>query len=529
MKRSIKLALVGAGYWGKNLARNFDELGVLHSVCDPSEEVRAEQRKRNSDLLVTESFSDLLAQPEISAVAIATPAVMHFSMARDALLAGKHVFVEKPLALSVEEGETLVRIAREKNRVLFVGHILHYHPAIRTLKDLIHSGELGKIQYIYSNRLNLGKIRREENILWSFAPHDISIILSLMEEEPEAVQAMGSNVLHPNIADSTLTHLRFPSGVSAHIFVSWLNPFKEQKLVVTGDRQMVVFDDTLPRESKLTVYPHQIRWQGSTPVSEKKEGRCIDLSEGWEEPLLSECRAFLSALDGAEYVTDGDEGLRVLRVLERAQKSLSVLNKDLTPERQDFFVHETSRVDENCQIGAGTKIWHYSHVLPGTVVGEHCNIGQNVMIGPNGQVGSNVKIQNNVSVYEGVILEDNVFCGPSCVFTNVINPRSAISRRSEFKTTRVGQGASIGANASILCGVSIGQYAFIGMGTTVLKDVPDHALVCGNPGKIKGWVCKCGVTLDASFHCPACGNTYPKLQKSGSGKKAQDPNWKLEL
>ncbi len=512
MKRSFKLALVGAGYWGKNLARNFDELGVLHSVCDPAEEVREEQKKRNPNLVVTESFTDLLAQPEISAIAIATPAVMHFSMARDALLAGKHVFVEKPLALAVEEGETLVRIAREKNLVLFVGHILHYHPAIRALKELLISGELGKIQYIYSNRLNLGKIRREENILWSFAPHDISIILSLMGEEPEQVQAMGSNVLHPNIADSTLTHLRFPSGVSAHIFVSWLNPFKEQKLVVTGDRQMLVFDDTAPRESKLTVYPHQIRWQGNTPVSEKKEGRCIDLSAEWEEPLLAECRAFLSALEGKSYTTDGEEGLRVLRVLERAQKSLSIVNQDLTPKKENHFIHDSSRVDENCQIGEGTKIWHYSHLLSGTVVGENCTIGQNVMIGPNGKVGSNVKIQNNVSVYEGVILEDNVFCGPSCVFTNVINPRSTISRRKEFKTTRVGKGASIGANASILCGVSIGKYAFIGMGTTVLRDVPDHALVCGNPGVLKGWVCECGVTLDASFNCPACGKKFPKLK-----------------
>lgn len=511
MSRSNKVALVGAGYWGKNLARNFDELGVLHSICDPSEVALEEQRKRNPGLIVSESFSDLLVQDEISAIAIATPAVMHYSMAKDALSAGKHVFVEKPLAMSSEEGESLARIARERNLVLFVGHILHYHPAICALKELLKKGELGKIQYIYSNRLNLGKIRREENILWSFAPHDISTILSLMEEEPEEVVAMGTNVLHPNIADSTLTHLRFSSGVSAHIFVSWLNPFKEQKLVVTGDRQMAVFDDTAPRESKLVVYPHQIRWEGSMPVPEKKEGRAIDLSSDWEEPLLSECRAFINAMDGSPYETDGEEGTRVLRVLEQAQKSMASKKKDISPDNRSYFLHESSVVDDNCEIGSGTNIWHYSHLLSGTVVGENCTIGQNVMIGPNGKVGSNVKIQNNVSVYEGVILEDNVFCGPSCVFTNVINPRSAISRRDEFKPTHVGEGASIGANSSILCGVTIGKYAFIGMGSAVLKDVPDHALVYGNPAVQKGWVCKCGTTLDNELTCPACGDKYPEL------------------
>ncbi|QPJ65345.1 MAG: Gfo/Idh/MocA family oxidoreductase [Candidatus Nitrohelix vancouverensis] len=503
MNETVNLALVGAGYWGKNLARNFSTLGVLRLVCDPSEAARNDALSKGIE--TTESFASVLSRDDIHAIVIATPAVMHHSMVRDALLAGKHVFVEKPLALNAEEGEELARLATERQRVLFVGHILHYHPAILRLKTMVANGELGKLQYIYSNRLNLGKIRREENILWSFAPHDISLILSLVNEEPESVQAMGSNILHPEIADATLTHLRFASGVAAHIFVSWLNPFKEQKLVVTGDQQMAVFDDTAALENKLVVYPHQIHWKAGTPISEKKEGRAIDLTSQWEEPLLAECRAFLDAIThGKTFYTDGAEGVKTLRVLERAQNSLTAPPSIPKPQEKNYFLHETSSVEEDCSIGERTKIWRFSHILSGVSIGEACNIGQNVVIGPNVSIGNNVKIQNNVSLYEGVTLEDDVFCGPSCVFTNVINPRSAIPRKDQFQETRVMKGATIGANATIRCGITIGSNAFIGMGAVVLEDVPDQALVYGNPGKIQGWVCQCGCTLDASHFCASC-------------------------
>ncbi len=482
MKETVSLALVGAGYWGKNLARIFFSLGALRLVCDPSETARADQSQNGIE--TTESFASVLVRTDIQAIVIATPAVMHYSMVRDALLAGKHVFVEKPLSLNVQEGEELVRIANEKKCILFVGHILHYHPAIRVLKSLVAEGELGKLQYIYSNRLNLGKIRREENILWSFAPHDISLILSLVNEEPESVQAMGSNILHPEIADATLTHLRFPSGNASHIFVSWLNPFKEQKLVVTGDQQMAVFDDTASLENKLVVYPHQIRWKDGAPISEK-EGRSIDLSAQWEEPLLAECRTFLDAIaHGKPFYTDGAEGVRALRVLDRAQRSLAAPQSPETEAGSNYFLHETSSIDKHCSIGENTQIWRFSHILSGSVIGKGCKIGQNVVIGPNVSIGNNVKIQNNVSVYEGVTLEDDVFCGPSCVFTNVINPRSAIPRKDQFQETRVMRGATIGANATIRCGITIGRHAFIGMGAVALEDVPDHAMVCGNPGEI---------------------------------------------
>ena len=502
MSNRLNLALVGAGYWGKNLARNFYNLNVLKLICDPSEDVLREMEKKHPKVITAFSFSQAIESSDIDAVVIATPVEKHFLLAREALLANKHVFIEKPMTSNLHEAEELISLAKKNKKVIFVGHILHYHPAIAQIKKILSEGDLGRLQYIYSNRLNLGKIRREENILWSFTPHDISVILSLAGEEPVEVTATGTNILHPEIADTTITNLKFPSGVGAHIFVSWLHPFKEQKLVVIGDRNMVVFDDTAPADQKLIVYPHQISWKNGMPVPEKKDGIHIDLSQNWEEPLLGECKAFINALSGAPCITNGEEGLKVLRVLQRAQECM---DKQVAPSTKNYFVHETSIVDKGCSIGEETKIWHYSHILKGSKIGERVNIGQNVMIGPNGMVGNNVKIQNNVSVYEGVILEDDVFCGPSCVFTNVINPRSKIPRKTEIKPTLIRKGATIGANSTILCGITIGKHAFIGAGSVVTEDIPDHGLAYGNPATLQGWMCECGNKLDEDKKCKVCG------------------------
>ncbi|MFQ5444374.1 MAG: Gfo/Idh/MocA family oxidoreductase [Nitrospinales bacterium] len=491
MNTTFNLALLGAGYWGKNLARVFHSLGVLKIICDKSPIILDQNRALYPDIHTTSDFEDVLENPDINAVAIATPSELHYSLARKALAAGKHLYVEKPLALTRDQGQELTLLAKAQGKVLFVGHILQYHPALKKIKEMLHKGELGRLQYVYSHRLSLGKIRREENILWSFAPHDISVILSLVNEEPNFITAIGNSFLHPKLEDTTCTHLKFPSGVGAHIFVSWLHPFKEHKLVIVGDRQMVVFDDTAPINSKIILFPHKIFWKNGTPIPEKKDGIAIDLQENWEEPLLTECKAFLDAINGKPYVTDGDESVRVLSVLEKAQQSLGLKTEEPTA-KDDFFVHESSYVDSGCDIGSGTKIWHFSHILKNSTIGKNCNIGQNVVIGPNGKIGNNVKVQNSVSIYDGVLLEDNVFCGPSCVFTNVINPRSAISRKNEYNTTLIRTGATIGANATILCGITIGKHAFIGAGAVVTNDVPDYALVYGNPGKIQGWVNEAG-------------------------------------
>jgi UDP-2-acetamido-3-amino-2,3-dideoxy-glucuronate N-acetyltransferase len=418
------------------------------------------------------------------------------------------------LCLSEAEAHSLVTFARENKRILMVGHLLWYHPAVLKLKELIDSGELGRIQYIYSNRLNLGKIRREENILWSFAPHDLSVILGLLDEVPETIVAQGGNYLHRQIADITVTLLSFPSGVKAHIFVSWLHPFKEQKLIVVGDRKMAVFDD-LEKKDKLLLYPHSIEWKHQIPIANRAEAQPVSVSA--EEPLRAECMHFLQCIQLRRRPrTDGEEGLRVLSVLRRCQAALKEKPRSEMPPHgsttQHVFVHPSASVDEEVEIGEGTSIWHVSHILKGSRIGRHCKIGQNVVIGPNVTVGDGVKIQNNVSVYEGVTLEDAVFCGPSVVFTNVMNPRSEIPRMNELKRTHVGKGATLGANCTIVCGVTIGRYAFVAAGAVVTKDVPNYALALGAPARIKGWMCECGLKLgwEADESLCDCGKRFIK-------------------
>ena len=248
------VAVLGSGYWGRNLVRTFHQLGALKWVCDMREEALAEAHQK-FNVSTTRDLNAVLADPEVKGVVIAAPAAQHFDLARKCLVAGKDVYVEKPLALHADEGQQLADLAREQERILMVGHILEYHPAILELKRMIRDGVLGNIHYIYSSRLNLGKLRTEENILWSFAPHDISAILFLLGEEPTRLSTHGGSYLRQNV-DTTLTTCEFPSGVQAHIFVSWLHPFKEQKLTIVGGRKMAVFDD-VERERKLVLYPHQ--------------------------------------------------------------------------------------------------------------------------------------------------------------------------------------------------------------------------------------------------------------------------------
>lgn len=224
------VAVVGSGYWGKNLVRNFVDLDALHTVCDGNPLVEASVRAKYPQVAYRQDYADVLLDHNIRGVVLATPAVLHFDMAKRALLAGKDVFVEKPLALNVAEGEELVELATRCGRILMVGHILQYHPAVRKLKELIDDGSLGRVEYIYSNRLNMGKIRAEENILWSFAPHDISVLLGLLGEEPQSATCEGGYYLSQDVADVTLSQFGFANGVRAHVFVSWLHPFKEQRL-----------------------------------------------------------------------------------------------------------------------------------------------------------------------------------------------------------------------------------------------------------------------------------------------------------
>lgn len=524
------IGLVGLGYWGKNLLRNLHEMGVLHTACDADAKLVAERKGQFPNVPFVSSLQEMLKNPEIRAVCLVTPAVTHYEFVRQALAAGKDVFVEKPLALTVREGREIVALAEKEKRILMVGHILQYHPAVIRLKEAVASGELGKIQYIYSNRLNIGKLRTEENILWSFAPHDISVLLELVGEEPSRVTAFGEDYLNKGIYDTTMTMLEFRNGVKGHVFVSWLHPYKEQKLIVVGSKAMAVFDDV--SAEKLTLYPHTIKWkEGRIPVAEKADHRAIPIEKG-DEPLKRELDHFIDCVRTRRTpTTDGREGLRVLSVLEAAEEGLLQykLGKlapavGAAPAPKEYFVHESSWVDENVTIGAGSKIWHFSHVLKNTSIGKKCIIGQNASIGPDVSIGDNCKLQNNVSVYKGVTLEDGVFCGPSCVFTNVYNPRAFIERKTEYRPTLVKRGSSIGANATVVCGATVGKYSIIGAGAVVKKDVPDYAIVVGVPARQVGWSCKCGNTLVFAKDratC-SCGNEYRKTESALQVVKEKD-------
>jgi UDP-2-acetamido-3-amino-2,3-dideoxy-glucuronate N-acetyltransferase len=318
MKKLI--GIIGLGYWGKNLLRNLIELEVLGVACDSDLKTIEARKKEHPQVRYTSEYEEVFNDKSIDAVIIATPAVTHHELVKAALLKGKDVFVEKPLALTVSEGRELEELARANNRILMVGHILQYHPAIIKLKEMINLGELGKIQYIYSNRLNIGKLRTEENILWSFAPHDISVILMLLNDEPVDVYASGGSYITSGVADITVTTLEFKGSIKGHIFVSWLHPYKEQRLIVVGSKAMAVFDDI--SEEKLFIYPHGIDWiNGRIPVAHKAEYSVVAIDK--KEPLKEELIHFMECIEHRRKPkTDAQEGLRVLRVLERAQQFL---------------------------------------------------------------------------------------------------------------------------------------------------------------------------------------------------------------
>jgi predicted dehydrogenase len=322
----VRIGVVGLGYWGPNLARNFDDLAgcELSWVCDDSEEARQRLAPSLRDARVTGDLNDLLGDPELDAVALATPVPTHADLAARVLEAGKHCFVEKPLAERVADAERVVEAARAAQRVLMVGHLLEYHPGVLRLKEIADSGELGDIRYIYSNRLNLGVLREEENALWSLGAHDVSVLLALAGEEPYEVEARGESYMQPGIEDVVFCFLRFPSGLAAHLHLSWLDPHKERRFTVVGSRRMATFDD-MELERKVTVYDKGFDERaGSYGEYITRSGDSWSPRTPNTEPLRAECEHFVACLrDGATPRSDGESGLRVVRVLEALQDSLA--------------------------------------------------------------------------------------------------------------------------------------------------------------------------------------------------------------
>jgi UDP-2-acetamido-3-amino-2,3-dideoxy-glucuronate N-acetyltransferase len=448
---------------------------------------------------------------EITAVVIAVPATLHYEIAKKCLLMNLNIFVEKPLALHYHEGLELVELAKKLHKVLMVGHLLQYHPAILKIKDMIKNDMIGTIQYIKSNRLNLGQIRSGENVLWSLAPHDISVIISLFNNHtPKKIICSGFSTLNPPISDISTTILHFDNQY-AEINVNWLYPYKEHNLVIVGEKGMITFKEPL-----LHYYPQPVVYENGQVVLKHNQPQIIEC-DITKSPLILECEHFIDCCthntknESYKCRTDGEEALRVLAVLEIAQNSLS---NGGFPQNVDEFIHSciknnvnankintstnnkstnnvychpTAIIDTGAQIGKDTKIWHYSHIMKAKI-GEKCSFGQSVFVANDVVMGNNCRVQNNVNIFSGVTCEDNVFFGPNCTTTNDKNPRTEYSKNGNYLKTHICKGATIGASAVILSGITLGKYCMIGAGSVVTKDVPDYALVVGNPARIIGKV-----------------------------------------
>lgn len=326
MNKQSKLAIVGVGNWGKNLLRNFCSLLGEERViaCDTDPKRLHELRTHYPKIHTISDFSELLENSLVDALVIATPVVTHYDLARQALLAGKHVFVEKPIALRSSEAQQLIDLAEQKKRVLMVDHLLEYHPAVERLKQIIQNGDLGDIFCLYSQRLNLGVIRTEENALWSLAPHDISVMLYLLDKEPVRVHAHGACYLQKDIEDMVFVTLEFSDSVLGHVHASWLDPQKVRKLIVIGSKKMAIFDDTT--QQKLVLL-NKFATRGDRGLALHDEGAQAVPIEA-QEPLQRACEHFLSCIEQGERPrSDGHDGLRVLRVLEAAQSSVGAYGR----------------------------------------------------------------------------------------------------------------------------------------------------------------------------------------------------------
>lgn len=316
MKRNI--AVIGCGHWGKNLVRNFSGLDSLAAICEPNKEL-AELFAQKYNVLNL-SFDEIINDSNIKGVVLAVPASLHASMAIKAIKAKKHVYVEKPLAMNETEALDMISAAKDSDVQLMIGHLLQYHPVFIEVRKIVKSKKLGTLKYIYSNRLSFGKVRSEEDVIWSFAPHDISMILSITGSIPNNVKTISSKILQPNISDIATIHMNFEANLKAHISVSWLHPYKEQKLVVIGEDGMLVFDDTKLWSEKLAFYKHDIKLSKNLPIINKADAKYINVKES--EPLKNECMHFMNVVNKRQIpLTDGIEGLNVLKVISAASLS----------------------------------------------------------------------------------------------------------------------------------------------------------------------------------------------------------------
>lgn len=325
MSDAVSIGVLGLGYWGPNLARNFAALpdAEVTWLCDGDPASLERQRSAHPSAKLTGDFEQLLADPTLDAVVIAAPVPAHAELALQAIAAGKHVFIEKPIGATLAEAEQVAEAAATSGKVVMVDHLLEYHPAVIKLRSLIEDGELGDIRYVYSTRLNLGKLRTDENALWSLGPHDVSVALALIDQEPDEIYAHGESYMNEGVEDVVFGYMRFPTGVAAHIHLSWLDPHKERRITVVGSKRMATFDD-MSIEGKLTIYDKGFDENYESYGEYLARSGDVTMPQiSNEEPLRIVCRHFVECIQtGATPRTDARSGLRTVRVLEELQNSL---------------------------------------------------------------------------------------------------------------------------------------------------------------------------------------------------------------
>jgi UDP-2-acetamido-3-amino-2,3-dideoxy-glucuronate N-acetyltransferase len=517
--RNVRLALVGHGRWGRNHARTLAGLGALATVCDPSRAVRDDVLERYPGVAVCATPEEL-AGMELDGIVLATPADTHAPLGKSFLEKGYHLFVEKPLAMDLDDALEMGRLAQQRQRVLQVGHILEYHPVRRRIEEILGSNELGQLLSARLVRTNLGTIRDAEDILLSFAPHDLAFALSLGGGLPSQVNADGLDLLGRGIADAASITLYFerPTPFHVQIQVSWFEPRKEHRALLIGTEGMLEWNDT-KGERSLTLYRTRLQHGNGQPTAVSLAERVeLPMEEG--EPLKLELSDFIDCIaSGGTPRSGAASGIEVLTVLEACMRSIRQKRRvNVMREPTDYFVHESAIIHPSATVGKGSKIWHHCHIMHSCVIGDDVSLGQNCFVAAQARIGTGTRVQNNVSVYEGVELGREVFVGPSAVFTNVRFPRAFVSRKGEYENTRVMDRATIGANATVVCGVNIGEYAFVAAGAVVTKDVPPHVLVEGVPAVRSGFMCRCGERLHfvGSDHtrCRRCDLPF---RKAGDG------------
>jgi UDP-2-acetamido-3-amino-2,3-dideoxy-glucuronate N-acetyltransferase len=517
--QGVRIALLGHGRWGKNHARVLNELGVLSAICDPCQETLDSLATPYPDIHRGTCLEGLEALG-LDGVVLATPASTHAELAQHFLERDLNVFVEKPLALNLSEALALGKLAAQRGRVLQVGHILEYHPMRTRIAEFLEAGRLGELLSARLIRTNLGTIRDSEDILFSFAPHDIAFALELGGGLPSSVNADGLDLLGRGLADTASMTLYFeePRKLCVQIQVSWLEPRKEHRALLMGREGMLEWNDT-KGEQALTFYKTNLDLSpNATKRIELEEREELPLSSG--EPLKLELLDFISCIEERKSPRAGAlSGIGVMAVLDACARSIHEKRRvSVTTEKKHGFVHDSAEVHPDAVLGVGAKVWHHCHVMGKTTVGEDASLGQNCFVAANVTIGARARIQNNVSVYEGVELGDDVFVGPSAVFTNVRYPRANVSRKDEYEKTTVKRGATIGANSTVVCGTTIGQYAFVAAGAVVTKDVPPYVLVEGVPAVRSGFMCQCGERLHFAGNeftsCTRCTLSYRKAGES---------------